>query len=263
MSEIIHVDTGSVNKLITKVDGNPFDCTYRLVNKYKNIRYVKLLNAQIPYGFYNIREPYNSIKIQDTSYTIPIGNYFSTSSFIGIVNTTVTAVAGAFSVPSTSINKVTYANTTAQTIYTSTPYPNTQVSSGYFSGVQPTIIQGGYTSSYYPSLSTIMGFENNPSGTSLTAKNSFLYNFDTYIKIHITNLATSSKEADPCSFKVPVSVPFGSIIELNENSNNKQIVYLPDSTIVDRLDIKVYDRYNNLLNNNGLDWSFSLEIGTA
>jgi len=35
--------------------------------------------------------------------------------------------------------------------------------------------------------------------------------------------------------------------------------YDPDLRI-DRLNIIVYDRYGNILNNNGLDWSFTLEM---
>ena len=63
MRQQIHVDTGSLNKLITKNNGNPFDCTIKLGQTHRRLREIRLVNAQIPIGFYNLRSPYNVLKI--------------------------------------------------------------------------------------------------------------------------------------------------------------------------------------------------------
>ena len=47
----------------------------------------------------------------------------------------------------------------------------------------------------------------------------------------------------------------------NESGQNICKIDVTDSSvIIDRLIITVTDRYGNILNNNGLDWSMTLEI---
>ena len=47
----------------------------------------------------------------------------------------------------------------------------------------------------------------------------------------------------------------------SENTQNRQLVEVTDRGVrLDRLNIQVLDRFGNLLNNNGLDWSFTIEI---
>lgn len=265
MRQQIHVDTGSLNKMITKNNGNPFDCTIRLGQTHRRLREIRLLNAQIPIGFYNLRSPYNVLTIDSNTHVIQEGNYDITNLLSNINSKIVTNFTGTFTVDN-RIRKVTFtsAGSTANTIYTTTPLTNLQISStGYFDPyTQQYIVQSGYPSNTFSTLSTFLGFTGNPRGTVLTATNQYNINFDNYIKIHIENLGTSSSEPDLCSFKIPLNnISNGSTLYWSENSENYQRVLVTDSTcIVDRLNIKVYDRFNNLLNNNGLDWSFTIEI---
>lgn len=260
MTQQIHVDTASVNKLITKVNNNPFNCTFRFGLTHRNVRQIRLLNAQLPIGFYNIRAPYNVLNIDGITYTIPIGNY-SAETFISAINNTITPAIGVFSIyPAT--NKIFFTSAgQSSTIYTSSPFTSAQVSSGYMSNGPPTLVQNGYPTTNYPTISSLLGFINNPSGQLIVGTNSYIFNFDTYIKIYIGNLGTSSTEPDLCSFKIPIDAPSGSVIQWSENTQNSQIVKVTDSScIVDRLNIMVYDRFDNPIDNNGIDWSFSLEM---
>jgi hypothetical protein len=53
----------------------------------------------------------------------------------------------------------------------------------------------------------------------------------------------------------------GGIIQYTEGSNWAQkIDVTARADRVDRLIVTVVDRFGNILNNNGLDWSFTLEI---
>jgi hypothetical protein len=46
-----------------------------------------------------------------------------------------------------------------------------------------------------------------------------------------------------------------------DNSQNSQSIAVTDRNArVDRLNITVLDRFGNILNNNGLDWSFTLDV---
>jgi hypothetical protein len=86
-------------------------------------------------------------------------------------------------------------------------------------------------------------------------------NFDTYINIYIEKLGASSPESYKSTFKIPINVSSGGIMHWAENSQDSQIIQVTDnSNRVDRLIIKVCDRFGEQLNNNGLDWSFSIEV---
>ena len=226
----IHVDTG-VNRTI-KPTGDSFNCTVLLAQKHRRLRTVALKNAQIPVGFYNVRAPYNTITINGVGYTMPPGNYTGTQ-FLNALNSTVTAAVGTFSIAA------------ATNLYTFVPASG---SATITTNIPPSA----------PALGNLLGFSNAATGTYITASNSYITSFDTYINIWIQNLATSSQETTRCTFKVPVT---GGIIQWTDNSQNDCIVPVTDSSaMVDRLIISVVDRFGNLLNNNGIDWSMTLEV---
>jgi hypothetical protein len=113
----------------------------------------------------------------------------------------------------------------------------------------------------YPSLGSLLGFTNGQSGVSFMATNSYIINFDTYVSVWIGNLATSSLEPTQITFKIPVNVASGSILQYAENIFNTQVVNVTDSSVmVDRFIIRVNDRFGNIMNNNGIDWAFTLEM---
>ena len=227
---LIHVDTQYATN---KVNGNPFDCTYVLTNKHKGLVEATLINVQMPIGFYNIRAPYNTIVINGTTYTVPPGNYTSTT-FLDALNTTVTAAVGTFSISSPT-NKFQFIPFSGTAIITS--------------------------KSMTPTLTTLLGFVSGQSGTNITATYSYIINFDTYVDVYIRNFATSSTEGQLVTFKIPIDVASGEILHWSENSRDTQSIPIRYSVeTIDRLIIQVYDRFGNLIDNNGVDWSFSIQI---
>jgi hypothetical protein len=110
-------------------------------------------------------------------------------------------------------------------------------------------------------LLSFLGFTNGQVGTTIIGTNSYIINFDTYVNIWIQNLGTSSLDSQQITYKIPNTVGSGSIIQYTEASNWDQKIEVTDrSNRLDRLIVTVLDRFGNILNNNGLDWSFSLEI---
>lgn len=234
----IHVDTASASQVnpggqatVAKIGQNPFQCTVILGNRHRAIRCLTLKNAQIPVGFYNIRSPYNTMNVNSVSYTLTPGNY-SVSTLIDALNTLVTGAVGSFS-PGSLNNNIQFAST----------------SGAVTMNVQPL------------SMLSFLGFTDGQTGTSFYGTNSYIVNFDTYLNIWIENLGTQSLEPKQITFKVPVTVGSGSIMHWSENTQNNQFVEVTDRGVrLDRLNIKVMDRFGNLLNNNGIDWSFTIEI---
>lgn len=248
----IHVDTTSQTAFSTntstlyvetvyKTNNNPFQCTIVLGQPIRRLTSFALKCAEIPVGFYNIRAPYNSLTLNVasvlTTYTVPPGNYTS-ATLLSSLNGLVTAGVGQFSINPSS-NRVTFTSAVGSLVI----IPVTQRSLAYF-----------------------LGFTNGQSvtgvGNVITATNSYMINFDTYINVYIENLRASSQQPNvPVTFKIPITVANTGIEYYFENTRFRQSIETFDPNFrIDRLNIVVYDRYGNILDNNGVDWSFTLEI---
>lgn len=234
----IHVDTGSLfniggsntSPVVSKTNSNPFQCSILLGNRHRALRNARLTNAQIPLGFYNIRSPYNTLTITSTPYTVTPGWYTLaslTSALSSLTSLTWTA---------NSNNTVTVALSSATLVV-------------------PTGIS-------YPSLAQLLGFTNSQTLTgTIKSQNPAIVNFDTYLNIWIENIGQSSLEPSQITYKVPLNNVTNNVVYFNQNSNFSQEVNVTDRNArVDRLNITVLDRFGNIVDNNGLDWSFSLEV---
>ena len=253
----IHIDTASTKTVtspgvnspgqasISKVNGNPFQCTAILGNRHRAIRSAALKDAQIPIGFYNIRDPYNTIVVNSVTYTVTAG-YYTISTLLTVLNA-IPGIGslGGFSIPDDPSNDAT----TRRVLFTITA-PNTTVTIG----VKPL------------SLGYFLGFTDGQNGfgenIQITATNNYNINFDTYISIWIGEIGTASLDPQQITYKVPITdTTYRSITNYGEGSYYLQkVVYTSRSNRLDRLTITVLDRFGNILNNNGMDWSFTLEI---
>lgn len=251
----IHVDTSSTVNTQTNISGgtnsqvtptrvlypnvvkqsnNPFNCTVILGQTHRRLRCVSLKCAEIPIGFYNVRAPYNTVTIGSTTYTITPGNY-TISTLCTAINTVITAGVGSFAANSGS-STVTFTSASGSVTLTT------------FSGSLPNLL-------YF------LGFVNGQSGSSITGTNSYMVNFDTYMSIYIPNLRNSSLEPSFITFKIPLTVASGGVQYYSEKTQFEQELQIFDKMIMfDRLDIQVRDRFGQQLNNNGIDWSFTIEI---
>jgi hypothetical protein len=240
----LHVDTslaGSVTvngqPFVTKTAGNPFQCTIMLGNRHRTVRSVTLKNAQIPIGFYNVRAPYNTFVYDGTTYTVTPGNYTTLAALNAATVTPGTTVSalGSFAASATT-NIVTFTPVSGSHTF-GAPVPNTLLS---FLG--------------YTSTQTL-------TGTTIVATYPYTLNWDTYISLWIANLGQSSLEPVQISFKIPLSGTTNNVMYWTEGSQNDQVVDVTDRSVrVDRLNIGVFDRFRNILNNNGLDWAFSFDM---
>jgi len=233
----IHVDTTSnTANTVTKANTfNSFDCSVLLGQTHTRVKRVALKTAEIPLGFYNIRAPYNTLTLNVlstlTTYTFIPGNY-SAGTFISTINNTITTAVGSFAINSTT-NKVTYTSTAGSTRIVSDP-----VTLGY-----------------------MLGFTNDQVGVSFTANKSYNIDFDNYINIYIENLRNSCMEPYACTFKIPITVQKGGVESYQSDNRFKQSIEIFDPNYkINRLNIQVRDRYGAPLDNNGLDWSMTLEV---
>jgi hypothetical protein len=233
----LHVDTSSTaSGTVIKTSNNPFACTVKLGQTHRRLQAVALKSVELPVAFYNIRAPYNTFTITNsgvtTVYTVTPGNYTVTS-LISALNGIIGSGTGSFA-PNSMTSRLTYTS-----VVGSVSFPVVSRTLGYF-----------------------LGFTDGQSGTVITATNSYNINFDNYINIFIENLRNSSLEPNvPITFKVPITVANGSVEYFFEGIRFPQSICIrdPDFTI-DRLNISVRDRFGQPLDNNGVDWTFTLEF---
>lgn len=106
------------------------------------------------------------------------------------------------------------------------------------------------------SLLNLLGYSlGNPSGTSTQ---SYSFPFDKYLNIWMENIGTSSNENQKITYKVPIS---SSKTFWTNNSFNKQLIFNQNSQFpLNRLNVQVLDQFGNKIDNNFLDWSFTLKV---
>jgi hypothetical protein len=233
----VHIDTSDTSNVtggqsrISKNNGNPFECTYRFSNQNLHASSINLQMAEIPKGFYNVRSPFNQLTLGGTLITITPGNYNTLSDLA----TAITSQYG----QTVSLNS-TNGIATLGLMSPATLGPATYNSLLWFLGFRHTATQ--------------------TTGTSFRATAPYTLAWDTYISVFIENVGTSSPENSQITFKIPLSTISNGGIFWTENTQNKQSKMFNSATRLSYLNITFYDRFGNILNNNGLDWSMSLDI---
>ena len=235
--EFIHFD--SINS--TDTNGDSFDSTFNVIQKYKNINKIYLKNAEIPIGFSNIRAQNNSnvfsFILNGITYNITIisGVYSTISSLLTALNAAILSAITAL-----GFTFVLSASTTNKIIITST---------------------GGFStySIITNTLSSILNITSAINQVAGTYTSPFIYNlgYDTYIPSIF-----SSQGNVPSALKIPLNTNAYNILFYNTDRNDyDQSLTVSDTNfILSQMRIIMYDRYGFPLNNGSLDYSFTIAI---
>ena len=232
---------------------NPLDSSFILSDPLRRIKRIYLKSVELPINFNNIRNNFNTIEFTfkgtttaTTSYilTIPSAYYTNISDILTVLN-----------------NQIKYH--IFQT-FTTDQFPQFSLNSN--NTITCSVPVPGLTFSLTPSnvVSQILGFTNANNlifTTSITSSRIFNLNYDNYLNIYFPNIPhkTNGFSNQLMSFKIPLNATNGSIYYTAENISFSQFIEITDENfILNNLKIQVYDQFNNLLNNNGINWSFTL-----
>ena len=242
--------TPTFNQLLSHSNDHPFNLSFNLPTQIHNIKKIYLKNVEMPIGFTNIRAENNSntftISINTIVCTIVInpGNYTIISLITAINNAIIASnIYTPELLPTFSI--------LGQTIVITTPL--TVMSSILF--LSDTILS-----------KVILGFPYNyqiPLTNSITSVSNFNIAYDTYLIIYLpyVNHKSSSAANQNISFKIPYNSSGNSIFYSVENTQFSQYIELTENNfILGNLKIVINDKYGFNINNNGLDWSFTLGV---
>ena len=256
--KIIHYDT--INAI--KIDNNPMNSTFILKEKLLNLSKITLKSIELPISIFNIRNPYNFLRFQmivngvTSIKTITMLNKSYIDIFLFLTDLNNLLKDNITLNSDEIIPQFTFSSELNKLIIKTTL--NTSSIIFYDEGLIFYYL-GRINSAILPSKTLISGSLFLNTYTLL-----FCYNlsFDIYLNMHITNVLTecSNNNGNPSTFKICVDSITNTINYTGENNSYIKFVNLPMNTNLSNLNIIFYDRYNNPLNNNNYDYSFTLEF---
>ena len=255
----LHFDSASARYLTdvnntTTVTSNPYKAQYTMNQAFTNIKRVYLKSLECPVGFSNVRTGSTNVfsfVLNGTTYNVslPEKNYTSTATLLTDLTTAcvgvVSGVVMTFSLTSslTTPNRLRITFTGATTT-SSFSVIDTSNLSKYILGFRASkdVLTGGvYTASY-------ANYNLNP---------------DNYISMYIPSLngMNASMSGQQATFKIPLNTVTNQVYFYQENTSFKQWVDISDrNLILSALNVSIYDKFGKDLQNNGLDYSFTLAV---
>jgi hypothetical protein len=101
-------------------------------------------------------------------------------------------------------------------------------------------------------------------GTILNATNNFLLNVDNYINIYFSNIPSTSHNNSGsvmASYKLPLNCTSNVVYYNADNQSFSQYIEITDSNyVLTNINVKLLDRWGNIIPSQGLDYSFTLAI---
>jgi hypothetical protein len=256
--QFLHFDTynqwfSTIQALISNTNSTPFNCTLNLPYQLTKVKKIYLKSVELPVGFYNIRAENGSNTLTITiggtvtaTITITPAQYTITT-LIAAINTALAATT-AFS--TTNPNYLPVFSVSNQNVVITVP--NTAFVNISLNNTVLTNIVLGFTANY-PSILQPYNYVTSPANYNLA--------YDTYISIYFPNVNALSVAATGknMTFKVPFSGTNSTIFYNVENLSFAQYIELTESNFtLSSIKLIVYDRFGYQINNNNLDWSFTL-----
>lgn len=237
-----------VNSTDRTADSNSeTDFTVKLTGQLRGVKSIRLLSVEVPHAFFNITTNNNRLSITQAAVTvvfiIPAGNYNATT-YAASFNA---LIAGAFPNISLSFDNSTLRYTISDSL--STPFDvNTASTALADIGFDPNVaLTGGFT--YTAPKAT--DFNRTKGGQYL------------YIQSHrlssVQSAPLSNNDYSSCIFKVPILTGFGSVIDLPA-SVEQSYNYGDTAKYIDEIDIRLTRPDGTIVDNNGVDWSFSIGV---
>jgi hypothetical protein len=244
-SSTIHFD--SIYSQYVQPYNDPYNARFFLMTPLRSPKMFQLKSIELPVNFYNIRNSGTLNKLILTTNlgntytaTIPAGNYADIASLLTAVNTQVSSI-----IPNTTV-----------TFSLSGHKINVSATSTAITTLK---IQNTTLSNY------VLGFRNATfTGLSTTGPVDYLLNTDNYINMYLYNISsdnTSSGGNLYCSFKIPLNAEYDLVYFSAENTSFRQYLSTSNSNQdIPSLQVIMYDRFGEMILNNNVDYSFTLEV---
>ena len=281
-SKILNLDSSYSNYILNSKNTtgntlNSFHTSFPLNERFSKINQIIFKSIELPITFANIRtgstNSFNFL-LNSVLYTIPITstNYTSISTLIIDVNALLVKY---LTLPTVIVLSLNSSNKLQFKISNLRPCTFSIVDnnfSNYILGFRSTNLlvdsvgETTYNVTMVNGISTtiiVTGFLSSTSYYYMTASSTYNLSPDNYISMHISNVncASTLVNGKLCTFKIPISTLYSSILFYSDTSRYPQTIINKDKNLnVDNLVITLYDRWGFNLSSEGLDYTLSLII---
>ena len=234
----------------------PFNCQFVLSDPLRRIKRIYLKSVELPINFYNVRSNFNTFYMtlyktsattafKGITITIPNGNYKTLGDLFYVLNGQM------------------YNIVWTGTDFTPSDWPYFSVNSDDTITLATTSPNLKFNLQSSNLITQILGFTNTATTyvNTITSARIYNLNYDNYLSIYCPNIPHKSAGANGqlMTFKIPCNASSGSIYYIADNISYSHYIEITDENfILNNLQIQVYDQFNNLLNNRGMHWSFTL-----
>ena len=251
-SSILNFDTVFANYIpVSSGSSSSFVASFPLQQPLRKVTRISLVSLELPVQFANVRTSisfsYTKTDSTQGAFSISINQTFVTiASLLSYLNSQIPTISGVAILFSVSI---------------SNPYQIIATTSG---------LNAFQVSNYNDKklfLKNILGFNGTETltGGILTPTSPYNLNLDNFIAMYISNVPHNSTNQNQtnCSFKIPLNCVSNQVFYFGHNSYFTPFINVTDQNFVlDKLNISIYDRFNNQLSSNGGDFTFTLRIDT-
>ena len=281
-SKILNLDSSYSNYILNSKNTtgntlNSFHTSFALNERFSKINQIIFKSIELPITFANIRtgstNSFNFL-LNSVLYTIPITstNYTSISTLIIDINALLVKY---LTLPTTIVLSLNSNNKLQLKISNLRPCTFSIVDnnfSNYILGFRSTnslidsVGETTYNVTMANGISTtiiVTGFLSSTSYYYMTASSIYNLSPDNYISLHISNLncASTLVNGKLCTFKIPISTLYSSILFYSDTSKYPQTIINKDNNLnIDNLVITLYDRWGFNLSSEGLDYTLSLIV---
>ena len=196
---------------------------------------ISLVNAQIPYSFYNINETNNQFNVSGVTYKFPYGNY-NVNSFIQTWN----------SVLANNNWTITFNNITNKLNFS---YPSTFYLNDGANSMFPVIGFEKVSFLYSSNNSLLSSYPVNFSGLTRLLVSSPSFN--------INNFSTNEEAFSKILASIPISSNTSGIINYTNITNFKNVFKNHELSCIDLI---IQDDQNNFIDFNNQNWTLTLQI---
>ena len=250
---------------------------FNLKDRIENVRSISLKTFEIPIYFPNIRTGSTStfsfiLNMVTYNLNLSENNYTTIDALILDINTMILTYVALELV--TIVLTINSSNKVLITIKNARPVTFTIIDtnlSKYILGISSSNILLDSSAISITTVTTIRGVSNTITMMPVLSSSSYYYligskpynlSIDNYISMFIPRISSSSCMGNNTNitFKIPLNSIYNSILFLNEYNSLKQEIEIYDkSLILNEIDVILYDRFGNNLNNKD-DYSFTLSV---
>ena len=250
---------------------------FNLKDRIENVRSISLKTFEIPIYFPNIRTGSTStfsfiLNMVTYNLNLSENNYTTIDALILDINTMILTYVALELV--TIVLTINSSNKVLITIKNARPVTFTIIDtnlSKYILGLSSSNILLDSSAISITTVTTIRGVSNTITMMPVLSSSSYYYligskpynlSIDNYISMFIPRISSSSCMGNNTNitFKIPLNSIYNSILFLNEYNSLKQEIEIYDkSLILNEIDVILYDRFGNNLNNKD-DYSFTLSV---